>query len=245
MREFPQTYRAPWHIVPILLGVVALGAARLLFKAQNENLGGTGEAYIVAGAVLFAALLVAAILRSYTTIDHDGVVVHSLVRSTRFRWQDIGDLRIERADRSGMSKATFPNLVLYDRKPRRVVLPNVSDKRVGGADALERELAELQHAWQAGRGVGWQPQEQEIARLDRRITNTVPIVAIYLLALGIGMVFMVITLIVSLAVLEAPQHSDTTFGQVFGAPFIFGVPAVLAVATFVLGMVWRAHKRDS
>ena len=235
----PRTYRAPWQIVPILLGVVALGAARLLFKAHDEDLGGTGEAIIVGCAVLFAGLLIAAILCARTTVDQDGILVHSLLRTTRYRWPDIAELRIEKADRTTMSRATFPNVILYDQNLKRVALSNVSDKRLGGPGALVAELARLRAAWEAGRGPDWRPRTAELARADRRAARTIPVIAIYLAALCIGMVSMVLALIVSLAILEAPQHGNTAFGELF----IFGVPAVLTVLTFVLGLVWRSRRR--
>ncbi|TDP95030.1 PH domain-containing protein [Labedaea rhizosphaerae] len=237
----PRTYRTPWQIVPVLLGVIALGVARLLFKAHNEDVGGTGELIIIGCAVLFAGLLIAAVLRARTTVDQDGIVVHSLVRAKRYRWPDIAELRIERADRTTMSRATFPNVILYDRDLKRVVLSNISDKRLGGADALARELTELRQAWQAGRGPDWRPRHEELAQLDRRAARTIPVIAIYLAALGIGMVSMVLTLIISLAILEAPQNGNTAFGE----PFIFGVPAVLAVLTFAFGLVWRHRRRQA
>jgi len=233
-----RTYRAPWQIVPILIGAVALGMARLLFKAHNEDLGTTGEAIIIAAAVLFAGLLMAAVLCARTTVDQDGVVVRSMVRTTRYRWPDIAELRIEKADRNNPSSRTsFMNVILYDRNLRRVVLSNVSDKRLGGMDGLVRELSEFRQAWAAGRGPGWQPRDHELAQVDRRASRTVPVLVIYLVALGVFMVGMVLCLIIALAILDDSED--------FGPPFIFGLPAVLAVLTFVLGLVYRHRRRNT
>lgn len=234
-----RTYRAPWQIVPILLGAVALGMARLLFKAHNEDLGATGEVIIIGAAVLVAGLLIAAVLCARTTVDQDGIVARSMVRTTRYQWPDIAELQIERADRNTASRVDFMNVVLYDRDLKRVVLANVSDKRLGGMDGLVLELAGFRQAWEAGRGPGWQPRDEELAWLDRRAAKTIPVLAIYLVSLGIGVVSMVLTLIISLAVLEAPQRGN----DAFGAPFIFGVPAVLTVLAFVFGLIWRHRRR--
>ncbi|MFF4271230.1 hypothetical protein [Streptomyces sp. NPDC001536] len=130
----------------------ALGAVVLLFAAGVGEVLLNGVPFWPAVALVTVLLmadgwLALALLRSRTVVRSGGIISYGALRSRRWAWHDIRDLRVEDAPAGSSFRFVA---CLYDSAGRRTVLPFVNDRCVTDFHA---ETEFLRGVLASGRGV--------------------------------------------------------------------------------------------
>ncbi len=188
--EPDRAYRAGgqrWAALITVLAVVLILAMVKLFAAVSiAVLIGIGLALLT-----LMALMVRETAHASTVATREALIVSRGYRPTRYPWSRILDIRAE----SGATSSN-PNeqlvAVIYDSDRKRVVLPYVNERHLGGEAALTREIEGLRECWIARRGGDWVPRDDDIeqhlqARRIGQIALLMPVVALCLTAI-IGVV---------------------------------------------------------
>jgi hypothetical protein len=104
---------------------------------------------VAAAAVLLLSngWMALALLRSRTVVRSDGITSYAALRSRRWAWHDIRDLRVEDAPQGSSFRFIA---CLYDSAGRRTILPFVNDRCVPN---LHAEVEFLRGVLATGRGV--------------------------------------------------------------------------------------------
>lgn len=206
--------------------VIAVGGVILLVRLHADDLP---DGWLTVVGIVYAVLmglLMALILRSSTAITDAGVVVRHTWSSTEYPWPEVADIRFELV--SGASGPTIHGAVLYDAQLRRVVLPYVNNRRLGGIPEAERATTELRERWAAARGADWQPRAAEVEQRVATRQGRSRVWAHALIALFSGFVLaIVIVVVVLLTASRAFMDTD-----VFSAmPLLILILPLLAFGT--------------
>ena len=218
-------YRVNTQMIGAAGAAFALGGLVLLLRLSADDMPGGGLVAVGVGYVLFVGWMMVLLIRSSTTIADEGVIVRNTRNTTVHPWAEIADIRFELV---ATGRVTMRGAVLYDARLRRIVLPYVNDRRLGGTPAAERATTELRERWEAARGPGWQPRTAEVERKVATRQGRSRLWAHVLIALCGGFVLAIVIVVVVLLT-ASTEFVDT---DLFGAmPLLILILPALAFAT--------------
>ncbi|MGW7343926.1 PH domain-containing protein [Streptomyces sp. NPDC054854] len=110
--------------------------------------------------------------RTFTNVDADGISLRAGMRTRRFGWADIYDIRTVAPPSTSAGERATPARVVYAYRSdgRRVLLPNLDSDELG-EERLSRETAALRTLLEERRAPGWAPDprvEADMARHEAR-----------------------------------------------------------------------------
>lgn len=228
------SYRIGPLQLAIVVGAVVLGGVLLI--PQTISLAKYAEwptGWLIAGWLVFAAVVLVPPIRPATVITSDGITVRRIVRTTVHPWREIADIRFEQVT-GPFSRTTVRGAVLYDADLRRRELPYLTDRRL--RDTTDAELAtdQLHKRWVAARGGSWQPRTAEVAELveTRQSRNRV-----WQHAIGGAFVGLLLALLGLFMVGQAAPDAAPT-----ASLLLVALPALAFVGTAVVGLVRRRRR---
>ena len=122
---------------------------------QGMSIAGRSWA-VLAGAAMCALMLIRA-RRSATITSRDGIIIQGLLRTRRFAWRDVRDIRVEPSPGPGTARfAPKKAAVLYGRRGKRTILPYLNDVTLADRGlSLHAEVEHMRGLWQQLRGEDW------------------------------------------------------------------------------------------
>jgi Bacterial PH domain len=157
------TYSLPASTFRSVCGGLLVAVA--LFLAAAIVAGGGELRWIALVIALFFALLIWRVRTVATTTTPDGVVARGLMRTRRFSWSEIQDVRVEVHPGTGPMYV----VVLYDRSGRDTILPNINERDLAARRlSLDAEVDALRAEWRRRRGPDWALLPDVRRRIERR-----------------------------------------------------------------------------
>lgn len=162
LREYRMNGRvSAAFFIPAGIGLVAASLPILL--------GGEVPAWI---SVPFLVLLLTlgawatvALRRAGTFVSGEHILIRAAFKDKEVAWPDIQDIRIEEIPNTAEHGLPQQLVALYHRDGRRLGLPHLNEKALGGPQALHDEVYALREMWLLRRGDDWAPDPAVAAKL--------------------------------------------------------------------------------
>jgi hypothetical protein len=158
--EHYREYRVSDSTFGWILLFSALGALAVLVEVGTDDAwSGAARFWLIVAGLAAIVLLPVYARVSATVTGADGVAIRGLLRTRRFGWPDIQDIRIE-VNPAALAGYNAPRhiAVLYTTGGRRVPLPHVNERNLDRFQpSLTAEVEAIRATWLDRRGPQWAP----------------------------------------------------------------------------------------